>query len=815
MKTKGFIFAAAVLAAGTLAAEVVLIGDGRPLARIYHAPLSQDGAWTGTKELGKQSIPELDAKALAMAITDLNYHFKVMSGAELEVVVTDDPKAVQGPAIVIGALANALGAQPDIAQDPSQEAFRVKVAKDRVLIGGAGDFGASHGIYALLERLGCAWVMPGSEGEVIPRLTTVKAPDMDVQEAPSFTYRRFPYDERPTEEQWHDLFVWLLRHKSNFPLGRRRHGFSAGGHVWGSIISRNKKEFDEHPEMRALVRNADGSLERRGWQLETTHPRVVELAIEYIRQTFKSNNWSNDAAVCIGMGPSDGGNVSLSAETMNLGANRVDYPSGQPDGTDVVVHFLNTLLEKTSAEFPNLRLGFLIYSWHADYPARYKPHPRIVVSIMDIMYSRFHSALDETSRSRAYYRDIVQQWGRLAHEQGNQVDAGSYNWNLADSVMPYSKAKYYGDEFRFRQEAGIAGLGWLVAPDDWYVTAHHSYVGIKLAWNAQLDWQTLLREFCEKAYGVKAAPFLEAYYRELVERQTRGSHEAGSFFAFPLLYDHAFVAEQEKRFDDALAASGQEAERKRIASARYPLRTLGHFLDMRDAYARFDFAATRDHFEKALGSIDEIGAQSVLFGNKRGKLYFGGYRKFVEQAEKYSSGEYRIEYCLPNRLKTAIDINNLGAFNRFWGSTIDDSAFLTTETYLSTWDAQGLAGLQQGSVWYRARFTLDRPPDKDQGVGLFIGGADNRLAVWCNDRFIARATAGHRSPTSFDLTEAIRPGGEENLLAIQVTRQDCWELFTGGLVLPSFVFSGPRVEQPKDAAPPFRMLPGGVLEPTR
>jgi len=798
--------------AGSAFADVTLIRDGRPLARIYHAPLTQNAEWPGTREMGKLTVPEMDAKALAMSIADLNHHFTVMSGTTIEVVVTDDPKAVRGPAIVIGTLANMLGAQPGSERDPSREAFRVKVAKDLVLIGGASDFGSSHGIYALLERLGCAWVLPGAEGEIIPRLATVKAPDLDIQEAPSFSYRRFPYDERPTEEQWHDLFVWLLRHKSNFPLGRRRHGFSAGGHVWSAIISRNKREFEEHPEMRALVRNADGSLERRGWQLETSHPRVVELAIEHIRRNFKENNWSNDAAVCIGMGPSDGGNVSLSPETMNLGANRMDYPSGQPDGTDVVVHFLNTLLEKTSAEFPNLRLGFLVYSWHADFPMRYKPHPRIVVSIADITYSRFHSALDETSRSRTYYRDIVQQWGRLAREQGNQVDAGSYNWNLADSVMPYSKAKYYGDEFRFRQEAGISGLGWLVAPDDWYVTAHHSYVGIKLAWNAHLDWQKLLREFCEKAYGVKAAPFLEAYYRALVDRQTCGSHEAGSFFAFPLLYDKAFVVEQEKRFDAALAAAEQEAERKRIAYARYPLRTLDHFLDMRDAYAHFDFAATRDHFEKALATINEISAQSVLFGNKRGKLYFGGYRKFVEEAGRYSTGDYRIEYRLPNRLKTAIDINNLGAYNRFWGSRIDDSAFLTTETYLSTWDAQGLGGFQQGSVWYRVRFKLHRPPEKDRGVGLFIGGADNRLAVWCNDRFIARATAGHRSPTVFDLTDTIR-FNEENVLAIQVTRQDCWELFTGGLILPSFVFSGPRVAQPENTEPPFRILPGGSTEP--
>jgi hypothetical protein len=52
-------------------------------------------------------------------------------------------------------------------------------------------------------------------------------------------------------------------------------------------------------------------------------------------------------------------------------------------------------------------------------------------------------------------------------------------------------------------------------------------------------------------------------------------------------------------------------------------------------------------------------------------------------------------------------------------------------------------------------------------------------------------------------------------LVIQTTRLNISELFVGGLTMPSFVFSGPRVEQPKDAEPHFRILPGGVVESIR
>ncbi|NCC52286.1 MAG: hypothetical protein EOM20_13865, partial [Spartobacteria bacterium] len=67
--------------------SATVVRDSKPAAKIYHAPLSQDAQWPGTKGLAKLDIPEMDALALAMSIADLNYHIKEMSGAELEVVV--------------------------------------------------------------------------------------------------------------------------------------------------------------------------------------------------------------------------------------------------------------------------------------------------------------------------------------------------------------------------------------------------------------------------------------------------------------------------------------------------------------------------------------------------------------------------------------------------------------------------------------------------------------------------------------------------------------------------------------------------------
>lgn len=69
-------------------------------------------------------------------------------------------------------------------------------------------------------------------------------------------------------------------------------------------------------------------------------------------------------------------------------------------------------------------------------------------------------------------------------------------------------------------------------------------------------------------------------------------------------------------------------------------------------------------------------------------------------------------------------------------------------------------------------------------------------------------------PFVFDLTEATLFGsGQKNLLAIKVVRNSLInEIGLGGLLRPSFLFTGPRVENPVDTnAPQQRVLPGGEL----
>lgn len=818
MKKAGFLLRVSSVVCATIAGSIALAEPvklteaGKPLAKIYHAPLSQtagsmifDPKIRWAKDFAALSPDEQDAKCLANAIDDFNYHLEKMSGSKLEVVITDDPKAIQAPAIVVGALATRLGGAPTQYKN-FPEAFRVTCHDGLVLVSGRSDVGSAYGLYELLTQLGCDWVMPGAEGEVIPQNKSVGITEQDLESAPAWNLRYSWYGGHCRSDQARFEFDrWKLRMRQQLV---RRDEFTIGGHSWGHLIRSFKEAFEADPSMYAMSRNSEGKMVRGGSQIETMHPKVIELGVRYIRQQFEKNNWPKDKRVCIPMGPSDGGGVSESPESIIAGTGRISPDSGKADGTDLVVLFLNTLLEKTRDEFPNLHLGFFLYSWHADYPMRYKPDPRVAIEIADINLSRFHGIGDTSSKSRYYYKQVLDLWGKLSREQGNVMYYRPYSWNLADGYLPFTKLKIWGEEFPYFQKLGVSGI-LLNLYNDWAINGPHTYLAVRMAWDPTLDWKELLHHYCEKAYG-QGAEAMERYYLAMAKRQSETGQEAGCVYPYPQIYDEAFIVEMEAILAEAAKQANTEMDRKRVAYAHLPLEHLRKYFAFRKDANALNLLDAQKTYQSISDGIDAVNEQNPQLVGSQGLIFIGRFfQKFLETGIQYSTGNYSIVYKIPDRLKTALDRDAYGQNLNYQGRDINDTHYFTTQTFGSTWEAQGLAGYRQGAVWYRIPVTL---PDEKANYGLFIGGVDNQIRVWCNGRFIGHRRGGLTTPHVFDLTDAIEPG-QENLLAFQVIRVGNHELGTGGIMLPCFVFKGPRVaEKSEENERPFRILPGGIID---
>jgi hypothetical protein len=725
-----------------------LTASGRAVERIYMGAAAGEDVQTAAEEL--------------------NYHLKKAGGPALEVVRTDDPKAVEGPAIVLGELAVRMGAVPQKASE-SKEGFRLLTRDGLVLIGGESDPGTLFGAYALLEKLGFDWVMPGDIGEIIPT-GALAVPSLDESQAPDFAQRRLWYrgsSNIVTADDKARMAVWLRRQKggSYNPVAAQ-----TSGHYWPTFIKKHQAEFDRDRSLYALRRNPDGSVSRRGPQLESADPRIAKWMAEDIREAFAKNGWPKDKAVGFPIGPADAGSFSISPEALAIGSGKVDPATGEADQTDHLVRLGNAVLAKLGPEYPNVHVGFYAYGAHGGYPQRYKPAPRIAVVFAPINYSRYHAMTDPTSRTQPLYKAVFDQWAALHRAQGNPLLYRGYNWNLAENMLPYSKLRIWGEELPYYRDAGVSGLN-VEATKAWGVNGPSDWLFMKLTWNASQDWRVLLDDYAAKSFGAGAGP-MKRYLLRLTEGQQAAGQEAGSYHAIPLIFDRAFVAAARADIAEATRLAKTREQKARISYFAPSVELLDGYLDYYEAANRFDFAGALAAYSALHVTWQKAYALNPDIAAKEGSQYLERFiGPFVRGAAKYSSGDYRIVQRLPDTLETAF-----GEEPKDWRPT---------KTFSSTWDAQRLAG---ETVWYRYRVTgSDRP------LYLFLGGFNDEATVFVNGEKIGSSGKRFSQPAVFDLTPALKGG--ENTLTVRIVRNAALnEIGVGGLFRPSFLFTGPKPE---------------------
>lgn len=782
------LFAALALSMSTSSA-FVLFKEGKPLARIY---LSED------------------SPVLKNAVADLNYHFETMGGVPLEVVEAGTPADIKGSAIVLGALAREAGAE--VPPSRFRNAVRILATGDRLLIAGETPEATASAIYTFLSQIGCDWVMPGKIGEIIPSQRTLEVPEMDLSEIPSFYGRNLWYrggKDLNTPRDIADFTLWRARQRMDPPGGTPDLG---AGHVWDTLIKRHPAAFAQDATMLALVRNQDGQLVRSGPQIESTHPRIVDLFVKDIEDRFAKNQWPKDKAAAFGIGPADGLDFSLSSESALAGSGRIDPLTGSPDITDLCVLLGNQILERLEKDYPNVSLGYYAYSVHGDFPMRHQPHPRLNQIFAPVSFSRYHSPLATNSKTWPYYVGVVDQWSELAKRQGNQLSYRGYNWNLAENMAPYTKLRIFGKEIPWYREKGFIAVN-IEATKAWAVNGPADYLLARLMWNADQDWRRVLNEYCRKSFG-KGAPEMEAYFLDLARRQHDAGQEAGSFHALHLIFDPEFVERNTARILRAVAAAEGKDQKERTGYFLFPLEQLGIYLEMQNAFTHFDFPTAEKRYrellaawEKAYSVNTQIVAREVP---KYLERFFG---KFLSEGRTYSTAPYRIVQPLPDELITQWDSNGLGERLGYQSPHLNDSRFLKTRTWSVTWDAQGLAGLRTGAIWYRFPFETPENLGNDS-LGLFLGGVEDQVDVWLNGQSVGASPARFCTPFLFDLTKFLEPEGK-NILVLKVRRVGAVnEIGLGGMIRPAFLFAGPTAPSPPQApAPGQRVLPGGELAP--
>ena len=227
-----------------------------------------------------------------------------------------------------------------------REEMVIRTVGNRLILAGGRPRGTLYSVYSFLdEELGCRWFTPDCSR--IPKQSRLVLRDIRRGGAPRLEYRCGFYSN-----MWQDR-AWAVRNYDNGATA----GENIGGQLmmWGFVHSAlglvpPGKYWKDHPEYYAYN---EGSKTRGASQLCLTHPDVLKIAIESVRETLRKDPTLPFVTV------SQEDNFGF-CQCPNCKA--VNEEEGSHSGT--LIRFVNRVAEAIEKEYPNTAVGTLAYQVH-------------------------------------------------------------------------------------------------------------------------------------------------------------------------------------------------------------------------------------------------------------------------------------------------------------------------------------------------------------------------------------------------------------------------------------------------------------------
>src|SRR5688572_23403392 len=150
-------------------------------AAIAAVPLAENGA--ARADVVVAASATVDERSAA---EELVRYLKQATGADLPVRAQRERGR---PAVLIGTSAAPDALKARLAR-LGRDGFVVDTTGDTIVLAGNGYDGTRFAVYEFLEQVaGIRWLWPGEVGEVVPRVATLRAPDMAMAKEPAFVWR--------------------------------------------------------------------------------------------------------------------------------------------------------------------------------------------------------------------------------------------------------------------------------------------------------------------------------------------------------------------------------------------------------------------------------------------------------------------------------------------------------------------------------------------------------------------------------------------------------------------------------------------------
>jgi hypothetical protein len=485
------------------------------------------------------------------AAVELRDHVKRVSGVELAMA---DAPATAMVCLGDSAAARAAGLA---SADLSPEAFRIAVRAGSLFIlgpdtpdegrtaGGGTSTGTRNGVYRFIETaLGVRWLLPGPDGDYVPRRETITVAEEDWTEAPGFANRRVPYlqPDRP------EVQVWSRRHNLGYSLALSH------PHNWDII---GVERFREHPEWFAEHGGQRTPPTGVMYKLCVSNPGLIGAFADAASAYFDAHPEAN----CFSLSPADGGGW---CECGPCTALYETDPRGQRSVTPAIVAFYNEVARRVRLRHPGKLLAGYVYAEYVfppKQPFRLEPNVFLVwAPSFDYGYALYRPDV------QALWDELVPQWTRVT----TNLSYYDLPTNVANGIGAPNPPGLGILQFLFPRlkQHGMKGV-YVYGNPAWGHAAVSNYLLAKLCWNPNASVQDLFAEFCDKAYG-EGGPEMKRFYL-LLDAATEAYYRAHAEENYTLSAGRmkavyaAHFTELEQLFDAARTKITEPAAAARLA----------------------------------------------------------------------------------------------------------------------------------------------------------------------------------------------------------------------------------------------------------
>ncbi len=529
-----------------------LVDEGRPVATIV--------------------LPKTPDELERHAASEFQRYVKAITGVTLSMV--NEPRAPNGYGVWLGRTTASESARFTLTQEAlGRDGYAAEVGQKGLILVGRCPIGTLFGVYDVIEReFGVRWCEPHETlGEVVPIAKTLSLGSFRRSFKPSFDYR------------WVDSGDWALRQRMNVrvDIDGERIGVNWKWHfhTFCTLIPPDKY-FDSHPEWFPLIKGKRKKSTRKhshSTQLCTSNPEVVARLAEGMIEVLDAD----PTIEIITLSPNDGDGFCECADCRAL-----DEPGrGWFARYSKRLAILNQQIAKrVGKRHPKVKIKVGAYAMYARLPKieNYKPEPNLIIHLCHLYFCHNHPIASHRCKMNDTYLptdrflpnqefvNILKQWRAVTDNLFIYEYYALGGWSKAKLLWPMVHTMRH--DIPWYRDMGAKGFYTQTGP--WKRAPLNAYIAAKLAWNADLDVDWLIEDFC-KAFFEDAAEPMRQYLLEIEQAMVRNNRcisygllEGRARNLGPRIFTQATLDRLRSFLNDATKRTNRDVVRHRIAEIR-------------------------------------------------------------------------------------------------------------------------------------------------------------------------------------------------------------------------------------------------------